>query len=63
VAILRLYGTTPEVSYGPVFQQEQIARAVALDLGVDSPEKIELLTEDEAGEDFAAQVRAELLKG
>jgi len=63
VAILRLYGTTSEVSYGPVFKQEQIARAVELKLGVDSPEKIELLVEDEAGEDFAAQVRAELLKG
>lgn len=63
VAILRLYGTTPEVSYGPVFKQQQIARAVELGLGVDSPEKIELLSEDQAGEEFAAEVRAELLKG
>jgi len=63
VAILRLFGTTPEVSNGPVFQQEQIARAVELGLGVDSAEKIELVVEDEAGEDFAAEVQKVLLAG
>jgi uncharacterized protein (DUF362 family) len=37
VAILRYFGTTPEVSRGAIFEQEQIARAVELDLGVDGP--------------------------
>ena len=34
VALLRHFGTTPEVSRGTIFQQEQIARAVQLGLGV-----------------------------
>lgn len=34
VALLRSYGTTPEVSQGKIFEQEQIARAV--ELGIDS---------------------------
>jgi uncharacterized protein (DUF362 family) len=34
VALLRLYGTTPEISQGKIFEQEQIARAV--ELGIDS---------------------------
>jgi len=62
VAILRLFGTTPDVSYGTIFQQEQIARAVELGLGVDSPEKIELLSADSAGAAFADRVREALLK-
>ena len=33
VAILRHFGTTAEVSRGSVFEQEQIARALALGLG------------------------------
>lgn len=43
VAILRLYGTTPEVSAGDIFRQEQIARAVELGLGVQRPENIKLV--------------------
>ena len=35
VAVLRLFGTTDEVSRGRVFEQAQIARAVELGLGVD----------------------------
>jgi uncharacterized protein (DUF362 family) len=57
VAILRHYGTTPAVSRGPIFEQEQLARAVALDLGVDDPNKIELVTPDPASESFAAEIR------
>ena len=60
VALLRMYGTTPEVSRGPVFAQEQIARAVELGLGVDSASKIELVTGDAASEAYAAKVRETL---
>ena len=58
VALLRRWGTTPEVSQGPIFQQEQIARAVELGLGVSSPEEIELVTDDEESEAYAAEIRA-----
>ena len=56
VAILRLFGTTPEVSQGAVFEQAQIARAVELGLGVSSPSEIELLTEDDAGAALAGEI-------
>jgi uncharacterized protein (DUF362 family) len=52
VAILRYYGTTPEVAGGNVFGQEQIARAVELGLGVSDPERIELITGDERSAEF-----------
>lgn len=61
VAILRLLGTTREVSEGPIFQQEQIARAVELGLGVKSSSQIQLVTDDAESEAFAAEVREILL--
>jgi uncharacterized protein (DUF362 family) len=57
VAILRYFGTTPAVRRGSIFQQEQIARAVELGLGVDGPEKIELITDDPDSAAYAAQIR------
>jgi uncharacterized protein (DUF362 family) len=62
VAILRYFGTTPAVSQGTVFQQEQIARAVALGLGVDGPEKIELITDDPDSAAYAEEIRQVLLQ-
>lgn len=62
VAILRLFGTTPELSQGRIFEQEQIARAVELGLGINSPEEIQLVTGDAESEAFAAQVSDILLK-
>jgi uncharacterized protein (DUF362 family) len=63
VAILRLFGTTPEVSKGLIFDQEQIARAVELGLGVKSPNQIKLVTGDHESEMFAEQVSEILLRG
>lgn len=56
VAILRLHGTTDEVSRGRIFEQEQLARAVELGLGVDSPEAIDLLTGDDDSAAYAEQI-------
>jgi len=61
VAILRLFGTTREVSRGKIFEQEQIARAVELGLGVDSPAKIELVTGDADSEAYATRIRGVLM--
>jgi len=63
VAILRLLGTTPEVSRGLIFEQEQIARAVELGLGIKSPDQVKLITDDSESEAFAGKVRDILLKG
>jgi uncharacterized protein (DUF362 family) len=60
IAILRLYGTTPEVAAGSIFRLDQIARAVELGLGVATPDRIAILTDDQQGAAFAAQVRARL---
>ncbi len=57
VAILRLFGTTPEVSRGSVFEQEQIARAVELGLGIDAPERIQLVTGDAESAELAGLIR------
>ena len=62
VAILRSLGTTPEVSRGTVFEQEQIARAVELNLGIKSPDQIEFVTDDSESQAFADNIRDILLK-
>ncbi len=61
VSVLRHLGTTPEVSRGRVFEQDQIARAAELGLGVKSPEEIDIITDDETGEDYAGRIREILL--
>lgn len=62
VAILRLLGTTPEVSHGHIFEQEQIARAAELGLGVSSANLIQIVTGDSESESYAQQVRKILVK-
>jgi uncharacterized protein (DUF362 family) len=57
VAILRLFGTTREVSQGRVFEQAQIARAVELGLGAVRPEAIEIIPAGDASAAFAAQIQ------
>ncbi|HEY6270920.1 MAG TPA: DUF362 domain-containing protein [Terriglobales bacterium] len=62
VALLRHFGTTPEVSQGSIFDQEQIARAVQLKIGVRSAQQIELVTGDHESAEYAKPIRA-LLDG
>jgi uncharacterized protein (DUF362 family) len=57
VALLRLYGTTPELMQGRIFEQEQIAHAASLGVGVDSAEKIELVPHDEHSRKAADAIR------
>ncbi len=63
VAILRLLGTTPEVSRGSIFEQDQIARAAELGLGVSSAREIQLVTGDAESEALAVKVRDILARG
>jgi len=58
VALLRHHGTTPEVSRGAIFEQEQIARAAQLGLGVTAPGQIALVTGDQESADHAKKIRA-----
>jgi len=57
VALLRYYGTTPEVTRGKIFEQDQIARAVQLGIGISSPDQIDLVTNDPASAEFAKKIR------
>jgi len=63
VALLRYFGCQTEAARGEIFQQEQIARAVELGLGVDSPEKIEFLTGDADSEAYSEKIKRVLLAG
>jgi uncharacterized protein (DUF362 family) len=63
VAILREKGTTSEnVSKGKIFNLEQIARAVELGIGVDLPDRIEILTAEAESERYAEKLRGILLQ-
>ncbi|MHA2202257.1 MAG: DUF362 domain-containing protein [Candidatus Hodarchaeales archaeon] len=61
VAILRDLGTTPEVANGPIFEQEQIARAVELNLGVQEPSDIEIIAADEESNRYAENLKKMLV--
>lgn len=63
VAILRFLGTTPEVSRGKIFEQDQIARAAELGLGVKSAADIQLITGDAASEAYCVKIREILGQG
>jgi uncharacterized protein (DUF362 family) len=63
VAVLRFLGTTPEVSRGRIFEQDQIARAAGLGLGVKSASEIQLVTGDKESEDYCVKIREILQKG
>ena len=62
VALLRILGTTPKVRKGPIFEQAQIKRAVELGVGIDSPDKIEFLTDSVDSEKLVAQIKEKLME-
>ena len=61
VAVLRHYGTTRAVRRGAIFEQQQIARAVELGLGVGAPDQIELVTDSPESAAYAEEIREVLL--
>ena len=60
VAILRIQGTTPEVTNGSIFEQEQIKRAGELGVGITSPNEIEFITDSEESETLVIQIKKKL---
>ncbi len=63
VAILRMHGGNATIAGGRIFDQDQIARAVQLGLGVKGPDGIDLVTDDPESRKVVEQVRAVLAKG
>lgn len=57
VALLRYHGCQTEVAKGKIFQQDQIKTAVQLGLGVESPDKIQLITPDSESEFYAHEIQ------
>ena len=62
VALLRMHGVSGPVAQGPIFEQEQIRRAVELGLGVTSPAAIDLVTDSPDGQAVIQSIRAELAR-
>jgi len=62
VAVLRTYGTTPEVTGGRIFAQEQTARAAELGIGVASADGIEIISVNTEAEDICSKIINELKK-
>ena len=62
LALLRHLGYQGVAADGPIFAQEQIARAVELGLGIDGPEKIQFLTDDPDSASYADQIRDRMLQ-
>jgi len=63
VAILKELGSNDAIMGLKIFDQEQIARAVELGLGVSSPRQIELIARDETSRLYAEKLRAVLAAG
>ena len=62
VAVLRILGTTPEVSKGSIFEQEQIKRAIELGVGIRSLDEIEFISDSKEAENLVEQIKEELSK-
>jgi len=56
VAILKSLGSNPGIMKPKIFEQEQIARAAELGLGVDSPSQIEIMAGDETGREYGNRI-------
>jgi uncharacterized protein (DUF362 family) len=60
VALLRAFGTIPDVANGRIFDQEQIARAAELGIGISSADQIRLVPLDPRAEEVAAKMQVQL---
>lgn len=63
VAALKMLGSNPTIMDRPVFDQDQLVRAVELGLGVSGPEQIELVPADEASRRTVDRLAAVLAGG
>lgn len=63
LAMLKSLGANQAVMGRRIFEQEQIARAVALGIGVSGPDRIEIVTADDESRAVADRLRAILADG
>lgn len=58
LSVLKHLGSNSAIMDTPIFEQEQIARAVELGLGITGPGEIEIVTDDPESEAYAEKLRA-----
>jgi uncharacterized protein (DUF362 family) len=63
LAVLKNHGANDAIMSKKIFEQEQVARAVELGLGVKSPEQIEIVTNDAASKEYAGKLKEILARG
>jgi uncharacterized protein (DUF362 family) len=63
IAVLKDLGSNKDIMGKKIFEQEQIARAAELRLGITSPDEIEIITYDTESKKYAERVKEILLKG
>ena len=63
VAILKELGANDAIMGKPIFQQEQMARAVEVGLGVSGPDEIELVSDSAEGTAYTETLRGILAQG
>ncbi len=63
LAILKELGSNKDIMGKKIFEQEQIASAVELGLGVTNPGEIEIITEDAESKKYAEKLKPILLNG
>ena len=63
LAVLKNHGANDAIMSKKIFEQEQVARAVEIGLGVKSPDQIEIVTADAASRDYAGKLKEILAKG
>jgi uncharacterized protein (DUF362 family) len=63
LAVLKNHGANAAIMSKKIFEQEQIARAAEIGLGIKSPNQIELVTADDAGREYAGKLKEILAQG
>jgi uncharacterized protein (DUF362 family) len=63
LAILKELGSNDAIMGTPIFQQEQMARAVEVGLGIGGPDEIDLVSDNDEGTAYVAKLQEILVKG
>ena len=63
LAVLKDLGSNDAIMGRPIFQQEQMARAVEIGLGIQGPDEIALVSDDPAGTAYATTLKGILAQG
>jgi uncharacterized protein (DUF362 family) len=63
LAVLKNHGSNEAIMSKKIFEQEQIARAVEIGIGIKTPDQVEIVTGDSASRDYAAKLQDILAGG